>query len=187
MLGTGFEALDPIRMFHSCYIVLDLQANLKIFARTAEQVRSAIESIENAVLEFRASNSIPLEIRAVHPPDIMTAKKFIRTEDDWEVDNLEQTGILRSFGEVLTPLEKVLWERNRQTIIRQTQMKMQSTMIQALNRVCFYRGKVQIRMQFGCFRVGELGWKTSETARLSLWQFFSDLDRYVPEGHLEQM
>ena len=187
MLGTGFEALDPIRMYHLCHIVHDRHVNiLKIFANSDEQVRSAIGSIENAVLEFRASNSVPLETRVVHPPDTVAAKRYIGTEGNREGGYLEKIGILRLYGEALTTQEGGLWERKRHIIVGQNQLKMQSTTIQALNRVCFYRGKVQIRIQFGSFTIRGLGWKPSETVRLPLQRFFSDLDRYAPEGDLDQ-
>ena len=188
MLGTGFEALDPIRMFHLCHIVHDQHANaFKIFANSDEQVRGAIESIENAVLEFKVSNCAPLTTRIIHPPSDVSAKRYIGTKGNWLENDQEQDSILRLHGEVLTTQERSLWERSRQKVMRQNQLKMQSAMVQALSRIRVYRGKIHMRLQFGVFAIHKLGWNVSETAQLPLQEFFSNLDCYAPEGNLHQV
>ena len=188
MLGSGFEALDPIRMFHCCHIVYDQQTNaLKILANRDEQIRNTIESIENAVLEFKASNSVPLETYVVYPPDFSSARKLVGIRDGSVGDVLEKHKTLYLCGEALTPEELSQWEHTRLDVIRQSQLKMQSAMIQTFNRICFHRGKVQMRVQFGRFTVNKLFWGTPDTSDLPLQQFLANIDRYAPEGTLDQL
>lgn len=104
-----------------------------------------------------------------------------------EGGDLENNGILRLCGEALTFQERRLWERKRQAIIKQNLLKMQSRTIKALNRACFYRGKVEIRIHFGNFTIRRAGWDTLDAAQIPLQQFFSDLDRHTPEGNLNHL
>ena len=195
MLGPSFEALDPIRTFHFCHIVYDPPNNAfsvlvnrdEKVRNPREQVRKAIGSIENAILEFKASNSIPVATYVVHPPDSVSARKLVGIRDGSVRGSSEKHRTLYLCGEALSAGEFDLWEHERLGAIRTNQLKMQSTMVQTLNRVCFHRGKVQIRVQFGSFNIDKLLWGTPNVSDTSLQRFFLGTERYVLEGRMNQL
>ena len=152
ILGTSYEALDPIRMDCSCYVVFRQERGTFEVMGKAEKVREGLLRLRRTCFQIAARQITPLRLYLLHWPDASTLPSHL-TLDPYEYLDISsgdnsaktRTGWLpRGEGANLDDARL-----KRQTALSEDRLR--SSLLQTLAKLHYYRGAIILRIRWGKF------------------------------------
>lgn len=191
MFGSSYEALDPIRMFHGCYITYDETVSvIKILANATVHVEGAIKSIANLLCEYATRKSAVLEKYLVNPPDSNTVRAAVEVIDASFSDKPSSERVEklpRLTGESLTQVELERWRAYSNSLTQKNQQTMQQAIVRQIRRLRYFRGRIQMRAHMGIFALNNFRWLPNDHPSVSLKSFIENLKMPGTKGTLHQV
>ena len=191
VFGSSYEALDPIRMFHGCYIIYDGKMSaFKILAHAMMHVEGAIRSIANLLCEYATRKSAVLEKYLVSPPDGKTVRAAVDLIDasfSARTSSERVEKLPRLIGERFTYDELAEWQMYSESLGQGNKKLMQESIIQQISRLRYFRGCIQMRAQMGIFTLNNYRWMPNDISILSLRAFIENMKMPGTKGILHQM
>lgn len=191
VFGSSYEALDPIRMFHGCYIIYDGKiSTFKILANAMMQVEGAIKSITNLLCEYATRKSAVLEKYLVSPPDIKTVRaavELIGASFSARTSSERLEKLPRLVGESFTHAELAEWQKYSEGLGQSNRKFMHQSIVRQISRLPYFRGRIQMRAQMGIFALNSYRWIPDGVSSLPLRAFIENMEMPGTKGILHQV
>ncbi|KAL9122744.1 MAG: hypothetical protein Q9187_000705 [Circinaria calcarea] len=191
VFGSSYEALDPIRMFHGCYIIYDeTVSTFKVLANATIHVEGAINSIANLLCEYATRKSAVVEKYLVDPPDLDTVRAAVEVVDTSFSDRPSSERVEklpRLTGESLTQVELEGWQAYSKSLTQDNQKTMQQAIVRQILRLRYFRGRIQMRAHMGIFALNNFRWLPNNLSSVSLKWFIENLKMPGTKGTLHQV
>ncbi|KAK3696548.1 hypothetical protein LTR37_017890 [Vermiconidia calcicola] len=167
VLGMSYEALDPIRMDCSCYVVYRPERSLFQILGSGKDVQEGLLRIRKACFQIAARQIQPVRLYLLHWPDAVYLPSHVylepyhypaATTDGLPED--EKSGILpRGDGE-----QDGASRLERQTGLNEERIR--TVLLRTLPKLHYYRGNIQMRVRLGRFLATQF--KKSKDGRFTL-------------------
>ncbi|TKA64152.1 hypothetical protein B0A55_09296 [Friedmanniomyces simplex] len=158
ILGNSYEALDPIRMECSCYVVFVKAFNLFRVMGKPTEVKAGLQRVRQTCFQIAARQFNPVRLYLLHWPDAEQIPLFVYL-DEYEppanlplevVDSEGEANVRKApRGDEYGQHDKTQIEAQEQT--RASAERLRTTILRTLARLHYYRGHVQMRIRLGKF------------------------------------
>ena len=191
VLGPSFEALDPLRIFHSCYIVYDQQmSTFKILSNFGSDVRNAITSLGNLLCEYGTRKAVAFEKYLVALPDpslITLAVKAVRVPWTKRSNKSDLDRLPLFSGDQLSNDDRLRWKEQCGKIEQNNLTMICRAMLLCLKRMRYYRGSIQMRAHIGTFSLRKFRWIPHDAPTIPLEEFIENMKYSSTKGSLNKL
>jgi hypothetical protein len=153
ILGSSYEAFDPIRFQHQCHIIFDNKDScFKIMAAKAEPVMETMIRIEGTMKEYVAKSRRRTVANLVEPPNVSAIGKDVKMESGPSFGSATTASLIPSLtGRALNPDDCGTLAKRTVDMTTQNHCRIEQALQKCIPDLLFYRGQVHIRVNFGTF------------------------------------
>ncbi len=184
LLGPNLEALDPLRRLHRSYILFDesFQA-MKVSAINVDVVNEVMDAIEGTYKEFVARSGKATTVYLVERPDQLQMRKEVRMVEG-PLSGSEKAQVPSLTGASLVPAEITKWVSEGKILEDLEISQLRQTVEKGLQRLRFYRGRVQMRALLGTFALTTFRRWPPGVEKISVQRFRDELQLPATKGRL---
>lgn len=159
ILGSSAEALDPIRMQLSCYIVYNKERNLFRIMGKPSDVQIGLLRIRQTCFQVAAKQCNPVRMCLLRWPNAAEVPLYVYLKDyeppaiSMPEDQESQKTRKAPRGEEYEPDEQREEQAGLQNSVSSERLR--SAVFRTLNKLHYYRGHIQIRIRLGIFLVDQ--------------------------------
>ncbi|KAK3720392.1 hypothetical protein LTR37_003803 [Vermiconidia calcicola] len=185
VLGMSYEALDPIRMDCSCYVVYRPERSLFQILGSGKDVQEGLLRIRKTCFQIAARQIQPARLYLLHWPDAISVPSHVCLEPyhypTATMDGLPgdgKTGNLpRGHGE-----QDDASRPEKQTGLNEERIR--TVLLRTLPKLHYYRGNIQMRVRLGRFLAKQF--KMPKDGRYTLDEYESMTRESAFTGHVTQ-
>ena len=150
ILGSCYEALDPIRMEHECYVVFEDQQGLFNVMGKADSVRQGLLRLRRTFFQIVAQTTPAWELYVLYDADRYNG---VITLADYERNRAISGELSAKHRVAKSPVGIANDESLTSTKLTRfsNEEKVRRSMISTLKKLHYYRGSIQMRVRFGTF------------------------------------
>ena len=186
LLGPSYEALDPIRMDYSSYIIFDNHMTaFKILTDKEDGVREATKRIGGTMKEFVARNSREITVHMVERPDAHSMRKEVMVVQGPDFgQGTDNAKIPLLTGKALAPSEQIEWEKETELVEDAQFIQWRRLLGMAIKRLRYYRGRIQMRVLLGTFALTTFRRWPEGINSIPFDRFLKDMDLSATKGRM---
>ncbi|KAK5168000.1 uncharacterized protein LTR77_006567 [Saxophila tyrrhenica] len=152
VLGTSFEALDPIRMDYECYIIFDSERSAFLVHGKAMGVQQALVRIRKTCYQIAARQLSPARLYLLHWADVskLPSHVVLTPYKSAAVPSGGTEGRPAAMNSPFATGTKDAYDEPQEAT-RISENRIRAVMLRSFPKLHYYRGQIQVRIRLGRF------------------------------------